>query len=458
MDEAKTEQDLDLLKVEIDKATNELKAAMLAHENATAELSEKAATDHREELARVEKRLGELAEKQAQEVAAVKQQLEERGIDTEDLTKTHADLAAAVKELQAKAGRPRYGAGAAETAAIGRRGSFADMALADDAFIKAVQTKGRSQAGVFASIDLDMAERKETLLTTAPTGPARWEPPVRWPTIAPPARPLTIRGLIPSVITPTRQIEYLKLTTAGGATPTPGTVNFDAGAGFVPEGDALAESSYRWTLVEDGVKRLGTFVTVSDTALDSIDMLRMDLDRLQTLALSLVEESQVVNGNGVGENLAGILPAAGTTLTWSTYPTGTTQLDLIRKAITASTVLFFTPSAVILNPADAEALDLGKGTDAHYIFGVGGPSGTGPTVWRLPILVTTVIPAGTGLVGDFANAARIMDWQRVRIDVTNSHNGNFIQNLVVIRAVEHVGLEIFFDNAFVELNFDAPPA
>lgn len=451
--ETSTEQDLGRLETEIRAAAAELKATMATHEETVAELSEKAAAKTADQITEVEARLAALMDKQAGEVEALKEQMDQRGVDTAELAKTNGELAAAVKDLRAKAQRPSYGGGDLRLASE----SFAERAINNPEFMAALATKGANQRGVFAAMEFATnVERKEELLTTTPTGPDRWAPFMRLAPVAPPSRPLTLRSVM-QAIPSDRKFDYLELTTAGGAIPTPGTVDYTGAAAFTAEGTALAEASYRWELREGRCKQLGQYVTVSETALDSIPMLRMELDVLQNKALALVEENQILSGDGIGENLGGILPAAGTALVWSAQPAGTTKLDLIRKGITAARVLYFAPTAVILNPGDLESLDLTKATDDQYIFSVGGPTGTGPSVWRLPVIESTVIPLGTALIGDFGIGAWIMDWQRVRIEVSNSHDDTFIRGMLTIRAIEHVGLAIRFANAFVELTFDSAP-
>lgn len=79
------------------------------------------------------------------------------------------------------------------------------------------------------------------------------------------------------------------------------------------------------------------------------------------------EEGQILNGNGSGENFTGINA-------WSGVQTQSAIAgDLFatyRKAITkARTVGRVNPNGIVVNPADAEAIDLAKDGESRYYFG-----------------------------------------------------------------------------------------
>ena len=87
------------------------------------------------------------------------------------------------------------------------------------------------------------------------------------------------------------------------------------------------------------------------------DFLQMEMERGLFEAL----EDQIVSGDGTGENFTGLLTVSGTLAqAWSTD-----LVTTLRKARTTMAVQGEQPTAWVLNPEDAEAIDLLRdGTDS----------------------------------------------------------------------------------------------
>ena len=72
-------------------------------------------------------------------------------------------------------------------------------------------------------------------------------------------------------------------------------------------------------------------------------------------------EDLIVSGDGIGENFTGIMTVAGTQTLAGSRCGPATNLDSIRKAMTLIRVNARTePTAVVLNPTDAQNIDLLK--------------------------------------------------------------------------------------------------
>jgi HK97 family phage major capsid protein len=103
------------------------------------------------------------------------------------------------------------------------------------------------------------------------------------------------------------------------------------------------------------------------------------------------EEDQIINGSGSGENLTGILATSGIqNQAWTTD-----LLTTIRKAKTKTrTVGRVAPNGFVVNPEDAERLDLLKGTSNDYFYGPGPFAAAGiRTVWGVPIVESEAVAA-----------------------------------------------------------------
>ncbi|MBT2535883.1 phage major capsid protein [Arthrobacter sp. ISL-69] len=148
-------------------------------------------------------------------------------------------------------------------------------------------------------------------------------------------------------------------------------------------------------------------------------------------------QDQVVNGDGEDENLTGILATSGII----SQAFVTDRLTSIRKGLTQLQATGVTPNALVLNPADLEALDLLRADGATGAFLLGDPSAESATnIWSVPRIPSNAVAAGTALLADW-NQAEIV----VREDATLSldrSGENFTKNLVTMRVEGRFGLAV----------------
>lgn len=269
-------------------------------------------------------------------------------------------------------------------------------------------------------------------------------------------RQLTIRDLISIRQTESDTVEYVRQTTqptsaapvaeaTSAAAPTTGAssgaaLTLAAGGGYKPEG------SFAFEKVTATVKTIAEWVPATKRSLADVAQLRGLIDDELRADLAEEEEDQILNGSGSGENLTGILQTSGI----QTQAFSSDIITSLRKGKTlARTVGRVRANGVVLNPADAEKLDLSKGADQFYgpgPFAAGGIS----TVWGMPIVESEAIAAGTALVGDFSKAV-LWDREQASISITDSHADFFIRNLVAVLAEERVAFGVTRPKAFVSV-------
>ena len=75
------------------------------------------------------------------------------------------------------------------------------------------------------------------------------------------------------------------------------------------------------------------------------------------------------------------------------------------------------------------------------------------TVWRVPVIVTNAITAGTFLIGDWNMGAVVYDREDVSVRVSESHADYFVKNGVAILAEERYTLAIPLPKAFCKGQF-----
>jgi HK97 family phage major capsid protein len=183
--------------------------------------------------------------------------------------------------------------------------------------------------------------------------------------------------------------------------------------------------------------------------------------------LALRESNQLLNGDGTGANLTGILNTTGTQLLDNTATTGYWALNpvndagtdnenfnrLLRAKRLVRTTGRAQASFIVLNPADSEGF-LNR-TDAQRQYFGGGPyAGTNiPTIWGLRVVEDENIAAGLALVGDGRMAAV---WDRMQAQILiDTIDDQFVRNMLTILAEERLGLTVFRPAAFVECQLAA---
>jgi HK97 family phage major capsid protein len=267
-------------------------------------------------------------------------------------------------------------------------------------------------------------------------------------------RPLTIRDLVSVRQTTSDTVEYVRQTTqmssaavvpeaTSSAPPTApeaaGPLVNVTGGGYKPEGSIAFEK------VTAPVKTIAEWVPATKRGLADASQLRGLIDDELRADLAEEEEDQILNGDGTGENFTGILATSSV----QTQALVTDAITTIRKAKTkARTVGRVIPNGIVLNPVDAEALDLAKGADQFY--GPGPFAGSGiRTVWGLPIVESEAIAEKTALIGDFTKAV-LWDREQASITVTDSHADFFIRNLVAILGEQREAFGVTRPKAFVK--------
>lgn len=259
-------------------------------------------------------------------------------------------------------------------------------------------------------------------------------------------RPLTIRDLVSVRNTASDAVEYVAQTAhTNNAAPVPEATTAAAGAavgagGYKPEGAWVFERR------TSSVVTIAEWVPATKRALADVAQLEgLINDELQT-DLAEAEEAQLVNGDGVGENLTGILNTSGI----QTRAAADGLFATLRRALTDARIGGrVAPSGILVNPAQAEAIDLAREDGATGGFLGGGPFGTtGRTMWGTRVVESEAVPAGTALVGDFSKAV-IWDRQQASVTMTDSHSDFFIRNLVAILAEERLAFAVTRPSAFV---------
>jgi len=259
-------------------------------------------------------------------------------------------------------------------------------------------------------------------------------------------REINVLDLIPRLTTESDTIEYVREDTftnnaamTAEATATTGTT------GTKPE-SALAYSTQTAP-----VRTLAHWIPVTNKTLSDAPQIRGIINSRLLLGLQLALETQVISGDGTGENFTGILNAG-----INVQAIGTDNvLDAIFKGRTLVRVTGKArPSAVVMHPNNWQAARLARenavtGTLGGYLMGP--PSMTGAnTLWGLPVVESEAITQGTALVGDFSMGATLFDREQavVRIGFVNDQ---FIRNMQTLLAELRAAFVVWRPTAFTKV-------
>ena len=257
-------------------------------------------------------------------------------------------------------------------------------------------------------------------------------------------KPLTVRDLVAKRRTTSDAVEFVRqtshtnnaavvaeATSSAGPTNVSGTLTYNAGGGYKPEG------AWAFEVVTTNVKTIAEWVPVTKRALADVAQLEGLINDELAADIAEAEEGQILNGNGSGENFTGITATSGI----QTQAFATDLFTSVRKGVTKlRTVGRVNPSALLVNPADAEKIDLLK--DANNVYYYGGPQVIGQrTLWGVPVVESETMTEGTGLIGDFSKAV-LWDREQTTVTMTDSHSDFFVRNLVAILAEERLAFGV----------------
>ncbi|MGE4339157.1 MAG: phage major capsid protein, partial [Pigmentiphaga sp.] len=310
--------------------------------------------------------------------------------------------------------------------------SFGDQFVQGEGF-KAFQDAGFAKSARGA--DLKIKATLTSLTTDAGGSVGDAIQTTRQPGIMPlPQRRMTVRDLISPGRMDGNALEYVKET------------GFTNNAGMVAEGAAKPSSDIKFDLVTTSAKVIAHWMKASKQVLDDISQLRSIIDQRLLFGLAYKEEQQLLNGDGTGQNLNGIIPQA-TAYSAAFTPTDGTAIDTIRLAMLQAALAEYPATGTVMHPTDWARIELTKDAGGNYIIGV--PQGSiGPTLWGLPVVATQAITIDKFLTGAFRLGAQVFDRWDARIEAAYVED-DFIKNLVTILAEERLALAVYRPEAFI---------
>lgn len=267
-------------------------------------------------------------------------------------------------------------------------------------------------------------------------------------------RELNVLDLLPRLPTDSDTIEYVREDT------------FTNSAAFVAEATGFTatsigdqgvkpQSTLAYSTQTSTVRTMAHWIPVTNRMLSDAPAIRGIIDTRLLLGLALVMETQVVSGDGTGENLTGIVNTNSINVVSKGGVTSENNLDALFRGrnlvrITGNA----RPSAYLMHSTDFGLIRLAResassATPGSYLMGP--PSQIGATtLWGLPIVESNALTAGTALVADWAQGCTLFDREQGAVRV-GTINDQFVRNMQTILAELRAAFVVWRPSCFTRV-------
>lgn len=357
-----------------------------------------------------------------------------------DLTATERGIAAMMGEPSSAAASPRPGIDPRE---IGQHlaGWDADTLLAGDQYRSFIEAGGPTSRSKFGAVNLGLLASREdsARFLAAEVGSDNKQgaiPADRRGIVAPLLKPLSLLDLIPTGTTDSNVVEYVQVVT------------IPSSAAETAEGGLKPEQSFTTIDADAPVRTIAGWIKVRKQALADVAGLRTMLGQLLPYDVRRRIESQILVGDGAGQNLTGIYNTDG--IGAPAWVHGDNPADAILRAITVIVLGDGDPNFVALNPITWQNLLLMRWNQTDrtgdYLYGSPGTL-QAPTLWGLALTKNRVVPERDPLVGD-ANGATVLVREGVQVLVSDSDGDDFTHNRATILAEARVAFPVWRPGSF----------
>ena len=268
--------------------------------------------------------------------------------------------------------------------------------------------------------------------------PAQYVPGIKYD----PTRRVHVRQLLPQGSTTAEVVRYIRETAyANNAAP-------------VAQGALYPQSDFDLAALDANVRKIGTFMRISEEMLADTAQLTSYLAARAPEKLLNVEDSQILSGDGTGQNLDGLFTSA-TAFSAGAFAgavQAANQFDVLVAAKNQLNLAEYEPDYIMINPTDLAKMMLNKATTNEYLQEQVYMN-IQPSFMGIPLIVNTAIPAGEYLIGNFALATQFWIRQNLSLEFFREDGINVREGFVTVRLTERVALTTYSPLALVAGTF-----
>jgi HK97 family phage major capsid protein len=220
----------------------------------------------------------------------------------------------------------------------------------------------------------------------------------------------------------------------------------------VAENGNKPQTDYDFTNVESPARKIANHVRVSEELLTDMDALVGFLGLRMPQKIKLVEDTQLLYGDGNAPNLTGLTINASAGTGSGMSVASPQKWDAMIATMSQLSQTEYSASAFVMNDQDFYEMLLVKDTQNRYVAPFLWEGGLA-SLFGVPIITNNTVDAGHLLCGDFQMGAQLFDRQGVNIRFYDQDQDNAIKNMVTVVAEERLALPIYYDGAFVYDSF-----
>lgn len=263
--------------------------------------------------------------------------------------------------------------------------------------------------------------------------------------------PLSMRDVLISGSTTADAITFMRELTFTNAAVEVAQATATAGAtGLKPE------SALTFEQATAPVVTIAHWIPITRQTIDDAPQLQTYVEQRLITGLARREDAQILNGDGTGANMTGILTTTGVQAINAAHFTATPVRDAgfsnenINRLRRAKRMVRVTgmavPNFVVLHPVQLETFETLTDAQRNYLIGdvIGG--GAVNRLWGMRVVESENIATTTALVGDGTMAA-VWDRQQARV-LIDTINDQFVRNMLTLLAEERLALAVYRPSAF----------
>jgi HK97 family phage major capsid protein len=230
--------------------------------------------------------------------------------------------------------------------------------------------------------------------------------------------------------------------------------------GMIAPGGLKTQVEFDLKAEDAKVRKIAIFLTLAEEMIDDTEGLLSYITTRFGRFIPVKEDTQLLYGSGIGENLVGISQVAAPFFFNGTLPQFTQEYDILRFAVTQAMTQTnngrsgYMPNVIMVSPEYMDVLSGLKDEEGRYLFPNALESGV-VRVKGVPVIQSTAIEGSDYFVGDFRLGAQIFDRNQQSVRFSYENKDNVEKNLVTVVMEKRLAFPIYRPSAFVYSNFEA---
>lgn len=250
-----------------------------------------------------------------------------------------------------------------------------------------------------------------------------------------------VRNLVPGATTNSNAVRYVRYTGKTGA------------AAAVGEGGLKPEMELNFQVVDALVKKIAVTLRIPEEMLEDIPWLTSYIAAEAREEVKQEEDAQILKGDGLGNNLSGIVTVADAFAAGDltdTIPNGySTFIDAIRAAANQVKLSKFPATGIVVHPTAVTKMRMQKETTTTRKSLIPETINSAvPMIDGIPVVENSEMGVDEFLVGNFQLGAQLIDRQQTNIRFYDQDRDNAVLNLITVVVEERLALAVKRTNVF----------